>query len=79
MKCEKSRTLYRCIKLIDDGQEIPFALRNLANQYGINLEHLKEVVADVNKEEPKFINSESSETGVPYSEDEYFNYPEAYT
>jgi hypothetical protein len=77
MKCEKSRTIYRCIKLIEDGEEIPYALRNLANKHGINIEQLKEVLQDVNEKEGEYINSESGEDRE-YS-DGWFRYPEAYT
>jgi hypothetical protein len=76
IKADITSQLLECI---EDERDIPYDLEHAASTYGINIEQLKEIIKDVNEKEPKFINSESSETGVPYSEDDYFNYPEAYT
>lgn len=61
MNCEKSRVLFRCIKLIEDGIDIPYALRNAASQHGININLLKEVLNDVNKDKVECTDSESWE------------------
>ena len=65
MSCDNSGTMWALMKCINNGWEIPYALERAASNCGINIEHLREVIEDVNKKEPKFINSESSETGLP--------------
>jgi len=75
----KVSTMSQLLEMIERGEDIPFALRNSANHYGINIEQLKEILRDVNEKEAKHINSESSETGVSDPEDDWLCYPEAYT
>lgn len=77
----KISTMSRIIDMLSRGEDIPFALRNSANHYGINIDQLKELLRDVNEksEGRKYINSESGETGVSDTEEDWFKYPEAYS
>lgn len=56
----KVNVMSKIIDLLSKGEDIPFALRNSANHYGINIEQVKELLIDVNKKdrEANYINSE---------------------
>ena len=73
----KIRTMSKVMDMLSRGEDIPFALRNAANSYGINIELLKELIKDVNKNS-KYIDSESWETGIYGSKEDWIDYPEAY-
>ena len=51
MSCDNSGTMWALMKCINDGIEIPYALERAATNAGINIEHLREVIEDVNKDE----------------------------
>lgn len=77
MSCDNSGTMWALMKCINDGIEIPYALERAATNCGINIEHLREVIEDVNKED-ELINGESWEAGIPYPEDEDFRDSDSY-
>ena len=77
MSCDKSGTLWALMKCLEEGREIPYALERAATNCGINIEHLREVIEDVNKED-ELINGESWEAGIPDPEDEDFRDSDSY-
>ena len=56
----KVRIMSTIMDMLSRGKDIPFALRNSANYYGINIEQVKELLRDVNQKdrEANYINSE---------------------
>lgn len=56
----------RILGILERGEDIPFAVRNAANQLKINIELLKEIVKDVQvkHEERTFITEESNEADL---------------
>ena len=77
MSCDNSGTMWALMKCINDGIEIPYALERAATNAGINIEHLREVIEDVNKYE--LTDWESWEAGIPDPEDEDFRDSDSYT
>ena len=61
MSCDNSGTMWALMKCLNNGWEIPYALERAATNAGINIEHLREVIEDVNQKdrEANYINSES--------------------
>ena len=75
----KAEIASQILECIEDDRDIPYALERAATTYGINIEQLKEILKDVDEKTAKFADSESSETGVPDSTEDWFRYPEAYS
>ena len=75
----KVSIMSQILGVLSKREDVSFALRNAANSYGINIEQLKELLKDVDEKTSKFADSESSETGVPDSTEDWFQYPEAYS
>ena len=68
---DRMKVLYDCFKILLSKQDIPFALRNLANANNINIQQLEDIIKDVNKKD-ELTDGESWEAGIPDPEDEDF-------
>lgn len=79
MCSEQTEVIWNLMKLIEDGEEIPYPLERRASILKINIERLKEVMKDVDEKAAELADSESGETGVFDPEDDWFGYPEAYS
>ena len=60
---DKQEITFTCIKCIAEGKSIPFALRNLANEYGINIKLLEETLKDVEEQ----VNRTKQESSTDWS------------
>ena len=47
---DKQEIAFKCIRCLEAGRPIPFALRNLASSYGINITLLEETLKDVKEQ-----------------------------
>lgn len=76
---DHSDVIWKLMTLIEDGEEIPYALERQASSLKINIQRLREVMKDVDEKTAKLAASESSETRVHDPEEDWFDYPEAYS
>ena len=74
---EKNEVTFKCIRCLEAGKSIPFPLRNLANQYGININLLEETLKDV--EEQAIRTKQESSTDWSRRYDEWTEDDEWYT
>ena len=60
---DKQEITFTCIKCIAEDKSIPFALRNLANEYGINIKLLEETLKHVEEQ----VNRTKQESSTDWS------------
>ena len=65
---DKQEVTFTCIKCIAEGKSIPFALRNLANQHGININLLEETLKDVKEQAIRTKQESSTDWSRRYDE-----------
>lgn len=65
---DKQEITFKCIRCLVAGKSIPFALRNLANQYGINIKLLEETLKDVEEQAIKAKQESSTDWSRRYDE-----------
>ena len=65
---DKQEIAFKCIRCLEAGKSIPFALRNLANQYGINIKLLEETLKDVEEQAIKTKQESSTDWSRRYDE-----------
>ena len=65
---DKQEITFTCIKCIAEGKSIPFALRNLANQCGIDIKLLEETLKDVEEQVNRTKQESSTDWSRRYNE-----------
>ena len=65
---EKCDIVFKCIRCIESGKAIPFALRNLANFHKIDVKYLEETLNDVKEQASKTEQESSTDWSRRYDE-----------